>query len=412
VRAPGSGDLKAARQQISASRLHEVAACASTGTGKRLLGIIPTLEIGGAERQMCLAMKALDMKGYVLGLACFNLVGPFVAHLPRNLLLYDLVKRTRWSAPLLVYRLRSILREFKPDILLMSSEYAALIAWLACISWAGRPSLVLRKECPVSRSRSNEKMRSVKLIIDRLVLRRMDAIIAPSQGIAEELRGHGLIPRGMLVVIPNAVDSELTSDPIAGTGEMASGPGRRVLVGIGRFIPMKGFDILVRAVSLLPRDSFELRLIGDGPERPRLEALVKVLGLQDHVRFFGLREDPIPMLKGTWVGIVPSAYEGFGNVIVELFSLGVPVIAFDVEHGPRELIRNGENGMLVRERSEWALAEVILSICEDPGRRNRLGVCARSDVLMKYSLTLAADLYDNCFAELRRCSSSNNQAAN
>ena len=109
------------------------------------------------------------------------------------------------------------------------------------------------------------------------------------------------------------------------------------LVSVGSLTIHKGFDVALRAVAALSKEIEEYTIVGEGPERARLEALIHELGLEDTVRLPGYCEDITPYLHKAELALIPSRWEGFGLVAVEALSTGLPVVASDVP-GLREVL--------------------------------------------------------------------------
>ena len=133
------------------------------------------------------------------------------------------------------------------------------------------------------------------------------------------------------------------------TGELEVDlPSKPFVAGMGRFRHQKGFDLLISAFARLPGLSAEWRLvlIGDGPERERLQRQVTDLGIGNVAMFTGALTDPFPALRRAKFFVLPSRWEGFGNVIVEAMACGLPVIAFDCPSGPAEIVEHESNGLL------------------------------------------------------------------
>lgn len=140
-----------------------------------------------------------------------------------------------------------------------------------------------------------------------------------------------------------------------------SRPNARPVIGaMGRLHSIKGFDLLLEAVVELRAagQPFELRIAGEGPERPALEALTRQLRLEDHVRFCGWAEDPLAFLQDIDLFVVPSRQESFGLVVIEALAAGVPVIASATE-GPEEVLRGGQFGALVARENVAGLAQAL-----------------------------------------------------
>lgn len=173
------------------------------------------------------------------------------------------------------------------------------------------------------------------------------------------------------------------------------------LLAVGRLVEKKGFDVLVAALALVDRP-FRLRLVGDGPERPAVEAAVARLGLGDRVALLGRRtHDELPALYAAAdVVVVPSVVDanrdrdGLPNVVLEAMASGRPVVASDVA-AVGTAVRPGLTGLLVPPRRPDALAAALVRLLDDPEERGRLGAAARAEAEARF------DLLD-CSRELRR----------
>ena len=150
------------------------------------------------------------------------------------------------------------------------------------------------------------------------------------------------------------------------------------LVAVGRLDPQKRFDRLIDAFSRIAEQipQWSLVIWGEGPERARLEAQRDALGLAGRVRLPGTTPAP-----GTWVEtvdvfVLSSEFEGWANVIMEAMAAGLPVVSFDCPFGPREMIEDGESGILVENGSVDALAEAVLRVVKDEDLQRRLGAAA------------------------------------
>lgn len=346
---------------------------------------------------MTLLLNGLDRVRYCLAMACCKLTGPLVGEVPEHVSLHDLGKRSRWDFPFLVYRLRRILAEFRPEFIIASMEYAAVLSWLSNRLCSRRARIIARKEVMPSQARLGEALRRSKRVMDHFVDRRVDMIVAPSRGILDELTQWLQGTKIPMVQIPNVVDLER----IAASSQAAVVRTPRGIVAMGRFVSWKRFDMVIRALALLPRGAAELHLIGDGPERKSLQRLAVELRVSDVTHFHGYHADPFPILKRASIGVLPSQFEPFGNVIIEMFAVGLPVVAFDVDYGPREIIRDGENGFLVRTRTPEELARALSTLLNDAALRSEMGAKARVAAEQHYALPQAVRKYEQCFTLLR-----------
>jgi glycosyltransferase involved in cell wall biosynthesis len=209
--------------------------------------------------------------------------------------------------------------------------------------------------------------------------RRLDALAVLTRGDLRDYRRALKGARTRIVQIPNALP-QLGGEPSDLTNP--------VVVAAGRLTPQKGFDMLIRAFALVveARPDWTLRIFGDGPLRNRLERKIRQFGLQEHVFLMGSAEDLGRELSKASVFALSSRFEGFGLVLVEAMSKGVPVVSFRCRRGPAEIITDGVDGLLVRPRDVRGLAAGILRLIEDEDERRRLGAAALQSAA-RYDLT-------------------------
>jgi glycosyltransferase involved in cell wall biosynthesis len=184
--------------------------------------------------------------------------------------------------------------------------------------------------------------------------------------------------------VPNAIDLEEFSHKRSlqsAQNRLGLATGRFVIGAVGRLSREKGFSFLIRALGRLVDQSIdaELWIAGEGPQRASLESLASNLGLRDRVQLLGHRDDVIDLYHGMDAFVVSSAREGLPNVLLEAMALELPVVATRVAGVP-DLIRDGENGLLVDPGSTEALADALRRLAENSGLRRRLGEAARRTV--------------------------------
>jgi glycosyltransferase involved in cell wall biosynthesis len=180
-------------------------------------------------------------------------------------------------------------------------------------------------------------------------------VITVSAALARDLEAIGVSPE-RLVVLRNGVDLSLFSPGdrarLRERLRLSSGP---VLTSVGRLVELKGHDLVIRALTLVPHAT--LVIAGDGPERKRLEALARSLGVDARVRFLG--ELPQPDLVGVYGGadalVLASRHEGWPNVLLEAMACGCPVVATNL-NGIREIVRDPDAGVVIEERSPEGIA--------------------------------------------------------
>ena len=207
--------------------------------------------------------------------------------------------------------------------------------------------------------------------VGRLLLAAAARVICVSEDVRTHVRSLGIAPQ-KLAVVPNGVDLERFAPA------PRSGDGAPVVVSVGRLIMNKGLLDLIEAAALL-RDAdvaFELRLIGEGPQRAALEVAVQRHRLEERVRFLGRRDDVPELLGQSDVFVRPSLSEGMSLAVLEAMAAGLPVVASDVS-GTRELIADGESGAIVPPGNPRRLASALRPLLEDHAGRRAMGQAAR-----------------------------------
>jgi glycosyltransferase involved in cell wall biosynthesis len=215
--------------------------------------------------------------------------------------------------------------------------------------------------------------------MERACCRRLDHVIAVSQDVADYLRDEIGIPSERVSRIPYGFDLEELAPP-ASLAESRNGS--LVVGSVARLHWTKGQEYLLRAASRLKHEDrihLRLLLLGAGPEETRLRALVRELAIESEVTFLGHRPDPVPYYREMDVFCHPSLQRGYEQVTVEAMALGKAVVATPVGIA-REVLRDGENGVVVPEKDAGALRAALLRLWRDPSLRRTLGRKAASDV--------------------------------
>ena len=169
------------------------------------------------------------------------------------------------------------------------------------------------------------------------------------------------------------------------------------LLAMGRLHPNKGFDVLLRAMALLPRG--HLYLAGAGPEEAALRALAAELGITHRVSFLDWRRDIGALLAAADIFICSSRHEPLGNIVLEAWSAAKPVIAAAAQ-GPVELIADGADGVLVPREDAPALAAVIGALADNPLRAAELGAAGRARFAAEFAEAPVMARWRSLLAEL------------
>ena len=205
-----------------------------------------------------------------------------------------------------------------------------------------------------------------------------DHLIGNTRGIVAWLRGQGW-PEQRTHYLPNFVADFADKRPATDLPA-----GRPLLLGLGRLHTDKGFDLAIRALPRLP--GAHLAIAGEGPERDALAALASREGVAGRVHFLGWRDDAGALLKAADLFVCSSRIEPLGNMVIEAWSAGCPLVAFDAA-GPAELIRAGGDGLVVRLEDTAALADAIAALLDDRARAQALAAAGRARFADEFAAT-------------------------
>jgi glycosyltransferase involved in cell wall biosynthesis len=219
----------------------------------------------------------------------------------------------------------------------------------------------------------------------------VDRRIAVSHFVADSVQCAEYAAPTKLVVIENGIDLVRfgAADGATLRHDLRAGAGRKVVACVSRLSPEKGVDVLIRVMARVGRDAL-LLLAGDGPDLGACRALAASLGLADHVRFLGLRDDVERVYAAADVVVMPSLWdEAFGLVVVEAMASGRPVVVTASGAMP-EIVAHG-SGVVVPKRDQVAMAGAIGRLLDDDALRARIGQTARKNAVERFGLLAWVD---------------------
>ena len=244
------------------------------------------------------------------------------------------------------------------------------------------------------------------LPLTRFSILESDAVTTPSAWLAEATYQSFDIPRGRAIqVIPNFVDTVRFAPAAAAEVALAPPPPARpaVLVHVSNFRSLKRVDdvvaIFAEARRRAPEIAMVLQLVGDGPERERIGAVVRDAHLTGDVQFLGARADLTHVLRGADLFLLPSESESFGLAALEAMSCGVPVVASRVGGVP-EVIVDGESGLLAPVGDVAGMATHVLRLLTDAPLRARFSRAARERAVTAFPLDAIVTRYESLYREL------------
>lgn len=347
--------------------------------GPEVAVVVPSLAGGGAERTAVTLVGYLAERGASVDLVLFTAEGPYLREVPGPVGVVDLgAPRARRALPGLV----RYLRRRRPEALLAVLDRTIVLLLVAAFLARVPTRIVGRVGSTMSLASAGSDRWQDRLrpSLARILYGRCDEIVAISHGVARDLVERIGLPGSHIRVVHNPVDVDglaRRADGDAGHRWFGSG-GPPVVLGMGRLTRQKDFSTLIRAFAKVRRRRpARLVILGEGEERGPLKDLARAEGVEDDVDLPGFVEDPAPYLGRAGVFVLSSAWEGFGNVIVEALAVGTPVVATDCESGPREILADGRHGRLVEVGNAEAMADAIVVVLEEGARPDALRARAR-----------------------------------
>jgi len=343
--------------------------------------VIPTLDQGGAEKQLCLLADGLPRDLFETEVVSITRSGPREEWLrERNIPIHFVDKRGKID-PFAWQSLRRHFLETKPDI---------VHTWLFAANAYGRSAAISAKvPIVVGSERSVDPWKkSWHFWIDRFLAHRTRKITTNSTGVVDFYSKHG-IPNAYFSLIPNAV-TESTVTAISreeAAQRLGVSPDRKWILSVGRLWHQKGYKDLIWTAETLRvfHENTSYIIIGEGPERARLEQYSDNVRASSQVFIVGERTDVAQILPHAAVLWNGSLYEGQSNVILEAMQNGLPVIASDIP-GNRDLVHHRKTGLLFPVGDVDSLARQTNELFRDDSLRASLTAQAQQFVQKNHSL--------------------------
>ncbi len=356
---------------------------------------------GGMERVMARVASGLLERGYAVTVIAY--VCKLDRHPALRVVLVPGPRRpAALSFPWFALAASVAIRRHGRGRLVTQGAIVPLRADVACVHFCSHGFYAQRREPRRRRDtlpyRVNEWLdRSMTLAAERWVYGRdrIEAAVAVSPGLADELRRFFPPLAPSVHVIPNGVDLEEFRPDAAARTQVREGLGvgeAPLAVFVGGDWARKGLGLALEAIAAAP--PWQLLVVGEG-DQARFSAQAEELGLGGRVHFVGRRRSPAPYLAAGDAFVLPSAYEPFGLVMLEAGASGLPLVVSRTD-GSDELVREGENGFVI-EREPAAFAAALIALAEDPVRRLRMGERARA-LAAPYAWSRVVDAYAEVLA--------------
>ena len=360
--------------------------------------MVSSLSAGGAERVMSLlanewAARGRDVTVVTLASAASDLysLDPRVSRVA-----LDLEVESRSIAQGIKHNLRKMLalRQtvtfLKPDVVISFVNRLNVIAILSCLGLRVPVIVSERTHAP------SEPVNKAWGLLRRLTYPLADAVVVQSK--ATLAWAEPLVRSGRAYVIPNPVGRQF---PVG--RDWSGQERRRIVLGVGRLSPEKGFDLLIKAfrLALQRHPEWSLVILGQGPSEGELKALAASLLPKGAVLFAGVVNDPQRFYRDAALFVLPSRYEGFPNALLEAMASGCAVIATNSPGGTSEIVRHGVDGVLIPPESVEALVSAMHNLMTDESQRRCLAAQG-TERASRFAVDKVIVVWEDVISEVRR----------
>jgi glycosyltransferase involved in cell wall biosynthesis len=249
--------------------------------------------------------------------------------------------------------------------------------------------------------------RRKRMLANRLLLSRYDRVVGVGEAVRRAVIANEGIPAVRVGVIYNGINLDPFGKPAHDRDglrrEMGIGANDLVLIQVARLDYLKDHPTAVSTLErvVARRPEAKLVLVGEGPEREKIEKEVRERRLTEHVRFLGLRMDVARLMTAADLFLLTSISEGIPLTVIEAMSAGLPVVSTGVG-GVGEVVEDGRSGMLAPSGDDRALAEHILALAADPARRHAMGQRGRERAVAMFSESQMHASYQKLYEEMLR----------
>ena len=359
----------------------------------RIAFILPTMEVGGAEKVLSSIIAQIDKKKFEPILILLERRGPFLERIPPEVRIVELGHKRASKAFVAII---SALRELRPDIVISSIFYLNIVVGIAMYFAGGSSKLIVRETTLPSKT----KFLSSKLLqkfIARLAYRRASLLVCQSIAMAEDSSSFYRVPLTKIRVIGNPVEEHCELVETHRPNDVATSR-KFKLLAMGRLNHLKNFHLLIRSFALLDKSLFSLLLVGEGEEESSLRQLVSDLQLTDSVEIAPFTLTPAVFMAEADALVLSSSSEGFPNVVVEALACGTPVVATSCNGVMKELVSDGFNGYVSLTDTPEELAGCIKSISATNVDREAI----KNDVVTRFGMRKIIAVYETLFSELAK----------
>jgi glycosyltransferase involved in cell wall biosynthesis len=328
----------------------------------KVIFVIPTLETGGAQKVLSILLRNIATEKFDITLCVLTDTGVFYDDIPKSIKkVYLKISRVRYAW----FKLFRFIKDTNPDIVFVFDvNHLSLIVGILSFLLPKKIKYIAREAAVLTEFINGYPFlqRTIQRFLYNITFTRYDLLICQSQYMSKDLIDNFDVSEAKIIVINNPVEFEslkrIPSEVKFEKKETFN------LIAVGRIVYVKGYDLLIEALSKVKKKNFHLTILGDKtPESPgyseSVSNLVERHGLSEKISFLGFTSNPHLYVQESDLLIIASRSEAFSNVAIEANAVGTPVLAFNCPGGMAEIIVQGFNGWLVENGNVNMLAEQI-----------------------------------------------------
>lgn len=357
---------------------------------------------GGAEKAMLNVINNINLEKFMVTLVIARKNGnDYLNQLKKSKWIKYINLGTQDDEDDKIFGLLSkIIEEENPDICFAPGIFTNFILMDALEQIDYKGKIILRESGYVSARNLSEEAKN-KLIRQ---YRKSDAIISISKGIKKDLVQNYYIKKGKIIVINNLVEIDKVIKKASSEKEdkeflKIEGP---KIITVGRLETVKNQKMLLNSFKDVKKQipTAKLIILGQGTLEKELKNLSRSLKIDDSVYFMGFKENPYYYVKNSDIFALTSLTEGFGNVIIEAMALKVPVICSNCPTGPKEILKNGKYGYLVKLDDEKNLTKKIIELINKPSKRKKMAELGFRRVKKCFDTDIIVSEYESLFEKI------------
>ncbi|MFA5576795.1 MAG: glycosyltransferase [Tissierellaceae bacterium] len=351
---------------------------------------------GGAERTIINIINNLSIDRYEIVLVLETIKIDEYSYLIKEHIKIHVLDSTNYQER--IKNLINCINRENPDILFTTLNDNNIILALAKLIGRLKVPLVVREANTRSESGTTTFLNKLATYFFYNFI--AAKVVALSQGVRDDLIQNFKIKKKKIILINNPIEINYIkkkSDEIV--TDLSFSKGEKVILTVGRLVEQKDHATLLRAFRIVAKEvDVRLVILGKGKLENQLKTLLKELGIENKVIFLGFKGNPYKYMSMADIFVLSSRWEGFGHVIVEAMTVGVPVISTDCKSGPKEILGNNEYGILVPVGDYKAIAREVLVLLSDKKRHNYLRKKAYERVI-DFRASKIVNQYEDLFDE-------------